>query len=93
MSDQDDRLNDLRKQIDTLDEELLRVLSERMNAAREIGSYKKSHGLDLTDSERMRAVLETQLSRADQAGLPHEFVQELYEVIYKHTIAVEADTP
>jgi len=93
MSDKDDRLEEFRKQIDALDEELLHVLSERMDVARKIGSYKKARGLALTDTERMEAVLAAQLARASSAGLPEEFVKQLYEIIYKHTIAVEADTP
>lgn len=93
MSGPDEQLEDLRKQIDALDEELLLVLSKRMNVARQIGSYKKAQGLELTDPKRMKAVLAAQLAKASSADLPEAFVQELYEIIYKHTIAVETDTP
>ena len=93
MSDKDDQLEEFRKQIDALDEELLRILSERMDVARKIGSYKKAHGLELTDPERKEAVLAAHLARAKSAGLPEEFVKQLYETIHEHTVAVEADTP
>jgi chorismate mutase len=93
MSDASDRLEEFRKEIDTLDEELLRVLAERMDIARQIGSYKKANGLELTDPKRMETVLAAQMERAKSADLPEEFVKQLYEIIYKHTIAVEAETP
>lgn len=82
-----------RRQIDGFDEELLRILSERTDVARQIGAYKKARGLGLTDQKRMEAVLATQLARASAANLPEDFVRELYEVIYKHTISIEAETP
>jgi len=93
MDGRNDQLEAFREQIDTLDKELLRVLAERMDIAREIGSYKKARDLELTDLKRMEAVLAAQLARAASAGLPEDFVRELYEIIYKHTIAVEAETP
>ncbi len=93
MDTQDDRLKAFRRQIDGFDEELLRILSERTDVARQIGAYKKARGLGLTDQKRMEAVLATQLARASAANLPEDFVRELYEVIYKHTISIEAETP
>lgn len=93
MSEQSDQLAELRRHIDALDNQLLSVLAERMAVARQVGSYKKAHDLVLTDPQRMESVLHVQLKKAESLNLPEEYIRQLYEVIYKYTIEVEAETP
>ncbi len=45
-------MNEKRKRIDEIDERLLKLLSERLDAAKEIGEYKKSQGLEIHDPQR-----------------------------------------
>jgi chorismate mutase len=92
MSNERDDLEELRRQIDALDETLLRLLAERMKVARQIGSYKKAHDLSVADPARMEAVLAVQQAKAQAADLPEEYIKQLYEIIYKYTIEVEAET-
>ena len=51
-------LDALRRRIDEIDNELLRLLEERMRVCREIGELKRRMGLELVDAERERKVLE-----------------------------------
>jgi chorismate mutase len=82
-------LDKLRKQIDALDEELLKTLAQRMEVIEAIGKYKKANGLELRDEERFQALLSAQLSRAEALNLPKELVTELCELI--HTFALERE--
>ena len=50
-------LHDYRKQIDRIDEELLKAFKERMDVSRRIALYKKEHGLPALDAERERKKL------------------------------------
>ena len=50
-------LQDYRKQIDRIDEELLKAFKERMDVSRRIALYKKEHGLPALDAERERKKL------------------------------------
>ncbi len=84
-----DNLDQLRKQIDALDEELLQTLSKRMEVVAAIGKYKKANGLELRDEERFQSLLSAQLSRAEALKLPEELIKELSELI--HTFALERE--
>lgn len=86
-----DELERLRRQIDSLDGELLKILAKRMDVVREIGRYKKSEGLDLRDDERLKALLEDRLQTAGELGLTEESVRKLYELIHEIALETEAD--
>ncbi len=51
-------LDALRRRIDEIDGELIRLLEERMRLCREIGGLKRRMGLEVVDLERERRVLE-----------------------------------
>ena len=80
-------LHDYRKQIDRIDNELLRLFHERMDTVRQIALYKKEHGLPILDAAREQEKLNSidcpysrklyamlfELSREYQGGiLEHE---------------------
>lgn len=46
-----------RQEIDILDDELLNLLSSRMNIAREIGRYKKEHNITILQTDRWSEIL------------------------------------
>lgn len=87
----DYELENLRKQIDALDEELLETLARRMDVVVQIGRHKKAHGLELRDQRRLQALLEAQLARAETLNLPRELVTELYELIHSFALKAEAE--
>ena len=45
-------LQDYRKQIDRIDNELLHLFKERMDVVRKVALYKKEHGLPVLDATR-----------------------------------------
>jgi len=73
-------LDKLRSRITILDEQLVQLLSERMQLSRQIGQYKKEHNLPLVDEQREKNVL------IHITSLPHEGIEKndlirLYEVM------------
>jgi len=50
-------LNDLRKKIDKIDDDIIKLLSERFAVVKNIGEYKKERGLDVFDQDRETAIL------------------------------------
>jgi monofunctional chorismate mutase len=50
-------IDELRKEINGIDEQLLSLFERRMEIAEEIGRYKKENSLPIYDAERERAVL------------------------------------
>lgn len=51
------KIEQTRKEIDRIDDELVRLFAERMKAAGEVASYKAEHGLPVLNSAREREIL------------------------------------
>ena len=85
-----DELQTLRDQIDILDEQLLRALSERAKLVDAIGRYKKARGLEPLDMTRWQQVLNAKKSRASELGLCPEFIDALYHLIHDYSLNLES---
>ena len=69
------RLEELRQRITSCDGELIRVLRERLELAREIGEVKEALGLPVTDPQREAAVVRRAAERARAEGLDEELIR------------------
>jgi chorismate mutase len=74
-------LDELRKDIDRVDEVLVRLLNERARCACEIGALKKIEGLDVYQPEREKQVLEHVRSIACEGPLGPDAIGRLFERI------------
>lgn len=61
-------IEELRKEIDRIDSEMIRLYGERLETARQIGRYKKEHNLPVTDPARERDVLDRAGKEAGEAN-------------------------
>lgn len=71
-------LENLREEIDSLDEELIDVLVERLRIVSQIGECKKEKGLSVVCSEREVDVLENARKLAVKKGLDPHFIEDLF---------------
>ena len=74
-------LDDLRDDIDRVDEVLVRLLNERARCVCEIGRLKKLQGVDVYQPDREKQVLEHVRSIAAEGPLGSEVVARLFERI------------
>ena len=74
-------LDDLRRDIDRVDEVLVRLLNERARCACEIGRLKKQLGVDVYQPDREKQVLEHVRSVAAEGPLGPEAIARLFERI------------
>ena len=74
-------LEDLRKDIDRVDEVLVRLLNERARCACEIGRIKKEQHVEIYQPEREKQVLEHVKSVALEGPLEPEAIARLFERI------------
>ena len=58
-------LTKIRQEIDRIDEELVRLLCERLDYSRQSATYKKEHDLNVFHEDREREVLEAVTAKAD----------------------------
>jgi len=69
-------LNELRLKIDSVDDQIIDLVTQRMDIAGEIAAYKKEHGLPVLNAAREREKL------ADVTGKSREDVQDAIRVLY-----------
>ncbi len=84
--------DELRRKIDALDEELVRLLAERVQASQLIGREKEKVGLPVLDAARERRVLDGVRARAASYGVDERDMERIYERIMDATKAVQHTT-
>ena len=81
-------IEDWRKRIDELNDELIALLNKRATYATEIGKLKKQQGLPVFDATREQAVLE-KVSSLTKGPLTPESIKNIFQVIMQETRKVE----
>ena len=81
-----DTLGYYRKQIDTLDQQIIDLLGERMKAARAIGIYKLDHQIGVVQSARFEEVLRHAIQRGKERQLSEAFIRALYNDVHQESI-------
>lgn len=79
-------LQNLRKEIDEIDDELLSLLAKRMNVSEQIGDFKKQHKVAVLQMGRWKQILEHHINKGVNLGLNEESVKEIFEIIHKDSI-------
>jgi chorismate mutase-like protein len=74
-------LDDLRKDIDRVDEVLVRLLNERARCVCEIGRLKKEVGMEIYQPDREKQVLQHVRAIASEGPLGPDAVARLFERI------------
>jgi chorismate mutase len=77
---------ELRKQIDTIDNEIMEVLAKRMRVCREIGQYKKEHNMTIVQTSRYNEILEKRGAQGSLCGMAEEFVKTVYSAIHEESV-------
>jgi chorismate mutase len=68
----------LRKRIDEVDEQILRLLSERVKICQSIGSLKKEHGIPIKDAYRESEVYARVRQKAVEFALDPAQVESVF---------------
>ena len=81
-------LDELRKKIDAMDHDLIRLLNERTEIALEIGKLKRSRGEEVYVPAREKEVLD-RVSTLNEGPLKAESMQAIYREIMSASLALE----
>ena len=79
-------IQQLRKQIDELDNQLMDLLSKRMGVCRQIGEYKKEHNMTVLQASRYNEILEKRGVQGALTGMSPEFVAKVFESIHEESV-------
>lgn len=84
-------LRDLRIKMDSIDEQLVELLSGRMGISKAIGEYKKENGLTVLQLSRWREIIKTRKVWSEEMGLPDEFLRGILEQVHKESIRIQSE--
>lgn len=84
-----DNLKNWRKQIDTIDKQILNLLAKRFKLSQKIGQYKKEQKLPVLDKTRWIKVLELNLEQAESLNLSEDFIKKIFTLIHKYSISIQ----
>ena len=79
-------INELRKQIDELDNNLMDLLSKRMRVSREIGQYKKEPNMTVLQTSRYNEILDKRGAQGSLCGMDAKFIKEIFEAIHEESV-------
>ena len=86
-----DTLEELRMQIDSVDEQLLQLLSKRMDLARTIGHLKHKNRWSLLSVARWRDIMASREHWGKQLGLNQGFLGRILASVHEESIRVQGD--
>ena len=85
-------IEDIRNKIDGIDEDIVKLIAERVKLAAEIGEIKKQNGLPVEDVRRERGVIDRVRELANAGGLPPDDVEKIYRRIVTAARAAQGIT-
>jgi chorismate mutase/prephenate dehydratase len=74
-------LETLRKEIDRIDNQLLTLLKQRLEAVSHVADYKGKHNLTIYDPKREKVIYQKLQDLAIELSLPQEMVKHIYQQI------------
>ena len=82
-------IEDIRRAIDELDEEIITLLGKRYQYVREIVKFKEKNEESIVAKARREAVIRSRRKLAVENGLDPDVIEELYRNLINHFIAEE----
>ena len=76
----------LREQIDSLDREILQLLSERMNVAEQIGRIKRENDVRILQTARWEDIMKRVLMSSRSLGLSEHFLRTMLDAVHVESI-------
>ena len=85
----DNGLEPFRRRLDGIDDQIAKLLGERLQICREVAVYKSEHGIPMMQPERVKVVRQRYLDRGAEHDLPAEFSSDLFDLLIATTCRLE----
>lgn len=82
-------LDILRDHIDLIDNGLIDLLRQRMEAAENIGIYKRHHEMPVLQEGRYRDLMEKRIAQSTALGLSETFMRRLFQTIHAESVRLQ----
>jgi len=80
------KLEDLRKDIDQIDDEIFQHFATRMKLAEQIGEYKKENSVTILQVGRWEEIVNKRIALGKAMGLGDDFLQDMLKLVHKESI-------
>lgn len=84
-----EKLSDLRMEIDCIDDQILILLKERVECMEKIGNIKKQTCQSIRDDKREREKMEKIEQKAKKLGLPLRLINQLWTALFVQSEEIE----
>lgn len=81
-----ENISALRRQIDEIDNSLIELLAKRMRISREIGQYKKEHGMTILQTARYAEIIDKRGAQGSLCGIDTNCTRQIFESIHAESV-------
>jgi chorismate mutase/prephenate dehydrogenase len=85
-------LDDLRVQIDHLDQQIVVLLAQRRRVVQQVAEVKQQHDLPLYHPAREENLISARREEATRAGLDPDFVEDIFRTVMRYSRTKQLDT-
>jgi len=84
-------LERLRNKVDSIDQQMIDLLAQRMKIVEEMGEYKKNNNVAVFQIHRWEDILKSRIDYGKRLGLSEEYIKNLLQLVHKESIRKQAD--
>lgn len=82
-------IDELRAQINKIDQKLLEAIKERIVVMQQIGEMKKSQNIDVRDFEREDSKIAMLKKQAQELNIPENIIMAVWNVFFENSLEIE----
>jgi len=86
-----DFLAQTRNKIDSIDQQIIELLANRMRLVEQIGEYKRDRNVTIFQLRRWESILQSRIECGKKLGLDEEYVKSLLQLVHKESIKKQAE--
>lgn len=86
-----DFLEQVRNKIDSIDQQIIELLANRMRLVEQIGEYKRTNNVTIFQLRRWEKILESRIECGKKLGLDEEYIKSLLQLVHKESIKKQAE--
>lgn len=84
-------IEDVRKNIDTVDKQLIKLLAVRVAYVTQIAELKRKQGIEALQSERYQKMMNERQKLAAELGVPEDLINDVFEVIHRQSVTSQSN--
>jgi len=84
-------LNELRVELDKIDEELVNLIAKRVELIPSVAEYKKANGVARVDDNRELQLIEAKRKIAEELGVNPDLIEDIFKRLIEESHVIEKE--